>query len=370
MSLRWLALLFGVLLWLRVVWDLFATVVLPRTIAPKWRLSGIFTNATWRIWAAAARRMRTAGFRLGFLSIYGPLSVIALLVLWAGLIIISFALIYHGLGPRIHVTAGDVNFRTLLYMSGSTFLTLGLGDVTSPDGVARFFIVLEAGCGYIFLGLIITYMPLLDQAYGAREVGSELIHSRAGHPAGALSFLRRYRDPEHSEILRANLREGERWMAEILQSHLSHPVLAYYRAQHLDRSWLISFMAILDTSTLLIVGGHGRPAEQARLTYRMGVTVLKRLTSALGVAVDGKQSRRLGESDLPAFVAGAEAAGLGLSLGRDSAHEVMRLLRLYDSHLVALADWLVILLPEMVPLKSPGRVDTLDDPEDWLEVQG
>ena len=80
-------------------------------------------------------------------------------------------------------------------MSGSTFLTLGLGDITSTDPLARFFIILETGTGYIFLGLIITYMPVLEQAYGSREVGNLLIHSRAGHPPGAIKFLHRYSAP-------------------------------------------------------------------------------------------------------------------------------------------------------------------------------
>ncbi len=80
--------------------------------------------------------------------------------------------------------AGSVGFGTLLYMSASTFLTLGLGDVTSTDAISRLFILLEAGSGYMFLALMITYMPVLEQAYGAREIGSLLIHSRlAARPA-------------------------------------------------------------------------------------------------------------------------------------------------------------------------------------------
>ena len=110
-------------------------------------------------------------------------------------------------------------------MSGSTFLTLGLGDVTSPHPFDRFLVIIEAATGFVFLGLIITYMPLLDQAYSSREVGSLLIMSRAGSPPSAIRLLRRYAGTDHHEVLRGNLREGERWMAEILQSHLSHPVL-------------------------------------------------------------------------------------------------------------------------------------------------
>jgi hypothetical protein len=61
-------------------------------------------------------------------------------------------------------------------------LTLGLGDITSTDPVARFFMILESGTGFIFLGLMISYVPLLHQAYGLREVGNMLLHSRTGHP--------------------------------------------------------------------------------------------------------------------------------------------------------------------------------------------
>src|SRR4029077_4158557 len=124
--------------------------------------------------------------------------------------------------------------------------------------------------GFTFLALVITYMPVLHQAFAAREVGNLLIHSRAGRPPAALRLLGRYAGPHRSEVLRGNLREAERWMAETLQSHLSHPVLSFYRVQHLGRSWLVSLATVLDSCALLIVGGEGFPAAQARLTYRGG----------------------------------------------------------------------------------------------------
>ena len=93
----------------------------------------------------------------------------------------------------------------MVYMSGSTFLTLGIGDITSTDPTARTFMILETATGYIFLGLIITYMPLLDQAYRAPQVGNLLIHSRAGRPPGAIKLLHRYASPDRMEIFRDNL---------------------------------------------------------------------------------------------------------------------------------------------------------------------
>ena len=131
-----------------------------------------------------------------------------LLIIWAGLMILAFAMIYHGMGPRFQAASGPIGFGTLFYMSASTFLTLGLGDVTSADplGTTRSSSS-RAATGYLFLGLIVTYMPVLEQAYDVREVGNLLIHSRAGRPPGAIKFLHRYSSPDRLEILRGILRE-------------------------------------------------------------------------------------------------------------------------------------------------------------------
>ncbi len=320
----------GLLIWCGVLWDGFATIILPRTVTPKRRLSGRFYRWSWRLWAAAGRRIRDPNSRLSFVAVYGPISIVLLLVLWAGLMIVAFALIYHSLGPRFQAASGAVGFGTLLYMSASTFLTLGMGDVTSLDSIVRLFILLEAGSGYIFLALIITYMPVLEQAYGAREVGNMLIHSRAGRPPNAIKLLHRYCRTDHAEILGGNMREAERWMAEILQSHLSHPVLTFYRPHHWGHSWLAALTTILDSSALLIATGDGLVLAQAKITYRMGLRLLKDLTAALSITVDPKCRIRLTEADLPAFRAALKVAGLASTLGPAASNQLLRLVRQYD----------------------------------------
>jgi hypothetical protein len=338
----------GLLICCGVLWDGFATVVLPRTVAPMRRLSGKFTRWSWWLWSRAGRRISQPELRLNFFAVYGPMSVMILLVLWGWLIVLGFTLIYQGLGDRLQVTDGRGGFGTLLYMSGSTFLTLGLGDVTCSDPIGRTFILLEAASGYVFLAIIITYMPLLDQAYGSREIGNMLIHSRAGRPPGAVQFLRNYSGKDREEILRGNLREAERWMAEILETHLSHPVLSFYRAQHEGRAWLLSVMTVLDSSALLIAGGDGLPAVQARLTYRMGVRLLVDLTKALGITVDSEARERLSEADLPDLIAVLDVSSLPLSLGPAQTSDLLRLVRRYDAYLVTLSTWLVIPLPPWI----------------------
>jgi hypothetical protein len=353
--LLWLESAIGLLIWGAVLWDGFATIVLPRTVAPMRRVSGRFYKGSWRLWSAMGRRIQDGDLRLSFLAVYGPVSVMVLLVLWAGLLIVAFAVIYHGLGDRFQADRGAIGFGALLYMSGSTFFTLGLGDITSADPLARFFMILETGTGYIFLGLIITYMPLLHQAYASREIGNLLIHSRAGHPPNGIKLLRRYSGTGDSEILRTILREAECWMAETLQSHLSHPVLLFYRGLHRGQSWLDSLTTVLDSAALLIVAGDGVIAAQARIVYRMGLRLLQDLTDALSIAVDLKCAIRLTEADLPRLRAAMNVAGLTLTLGPGSSNRLLRLVRRYDVHLFALSRGLVIPLPPWLPPIDGGQ---------------
>lgn len=344
-----LSLALGLLIWAGVMWDGFSTIVLPRTVAPMKRLSGRFYKRSWQFWSLIGQRIRANELRLSFLAVYGPLSVMLLLVLWASLAIVAFALIYQGSGSQFEENNVPVSFGTLLYMSASTFLTLGLGDVTSTESLGRTFVIFEAATGFVFLSLIITYMPLLDQAYAAREVGGLLLQSRAGNPPSAVRLLRRYSGPDGASILRGNLREGEQWMAGILQSHLSHPVLCFYRAQHYGQSWLVSLTTIMDTSSLLIVGGEGRIREQARLNYRMGLLLLIDLTSALGLSVPALLDTRLTEADLPALRSALSAAGIALKLGPTEGNELLRIAHRYGVYLLVLSRWLMITLPPWIP---------------------
>jgi hypothetical protein len=75
----------GLLIWAGTMWDGFATIVLPRTVAPMRRLSGRFTKWSWRLWAAIGRRIPDHGLLLSFLSVYGPISVMFLMIIWGSL---------------------------------------------------------------------------------------------------------------------------------------------------------------------------------------------------------------------------------------------------------------------------------------------
>src|SRR5205809_919826 len=211
-------------LWIAVImWDAFEAIVLPRRVTRRLRPARMFYRVTWRVWSAVVLRMRPGGRRETFLSFYGPLSLLVLLAAWAASLVTAFAMVQAGIGTRLNVE-GDGAFLDHLYMSGETFFTLGLGDVTPMSRAGRAVMVIEAGVGFGFLALVIGYLPVLYQSFSRRELNITLLDARAGSPPSAEELLRGF-GADHEELTEL-LAEWERWSAEVLESHLSYPGLS------------------------------------------------------------------------------------------------------------------------------------------------
>ncbi|TMB82022.1 MAG: two pore domain potassium channel family protein, partial [Chloroflexi bacterium] len=228
---RILATIVGVIFIIGILQDSFETVILPRRVSQRFRLSRMFYTSTWMMWSSLARKMRPGNRREYYLSYFGPLSLIFLLVIWAVILVFAFALIQWGTGATLSAPEKDVTFGTYLYLSGTTFITLGIGDVTPLTGMARFLVTGEAALGFGFLALVIGYVPVIYQSFSRRETEISLLDARAGSPSSATELLRRHYRDQHIEELIQYLQNWERWSAELLESHLSYPVLTYYRSQ-------------------------------------------------------------------------------------------------------------------------------------------
>ena len=267
---RTLALVAGIVCLLTVLFDAFQTIILPRRATGRFRLTRLFYIATWNPWAFLAKRIPNPRKRETGFSYYGPLSLILLLAVWAAAMVFGFALVYYALGSPFsdpaHLHAG---FRSDLYVSGTTVFTLGLGDVVPQNPWARGLIILEAGTGFGFLAVVMGYFPVLYSAFSRREVSIALLDARAGSPPTAAELMRRHAYQGGEQSLSVLLMEWERWSAELLESHISYPLLCYFRSQHNNQSWLSALTAILDTSALLISGIQGPEARQAQLTFAM-----------------------------------------------------------------------------------------------------
>ena len=343
----------GILIAVAVLWDAFEAVVLPRRVTRKLRLSRFFYIFWWGIWSSIGRAMRPGKFREVYLSVFGPLSILVLLMTWALGLIFGFALVHQAVGGSVMASGEPMNFLLDLYLSGTTFFTLGLGDVLPRTTLDRVVAVVESGMGFGFLALIIGYLPILYQAFSRRELTISLLDARAGSPPTAAELLKRYGREENRAAAHEILREWERWSADVLESHLSYPLLVYYRSQHDNQSWLGAMTAILDTCALCIVAFEKPKTLQARLTFAMARHAVTDLAQALSAAPRPIEPDRLPTAEFKRLCAALAPAGIGFCCGGQPAADAEKRLNefraMYEPYLNGLALRLLLPLPPWIP---------------------
>ncbi len=338
------ALLVGFLLIATVLWDAFETVVLPRTVTRRVRLARVYFRATWRPWARIAAWFDSDSRRERFLAVYGPLCLLGLAAVWAFGLIAGFAVLHWSNSSDLRTPAGSVRFVDDLYMSGTTFFTLGLGDVQPAGRAARLLTVAEAGTGFAFLAIVIAYFPVLYQSFARREVRLTLLDAWAGSPPAAAEVLRRLAAVGELAALDPFLKEWEYWCSEVLESHISYPAVAFFRSQHQRQSWVSALTAVLDLSALITVGIEGLPTWQARVTFAIARHAAVDLTQVL-YAKPGASVDRLPAGDLEELRHQLEEAGLRPSRSPEADRRLLELRRSYEPYVVGLARSVMMPVP-------------------------
>jgi hypothetical protein len=334
-----------------VLWDAFETILLPRRAPGRLRPSRFVTRWLWGGWSTIGRRIAHRGRRENFLAYYALLAILTFVIVWAGGLVAGFAMFNWAGGSRLAGAGNSVaaGFAADLYMSGTTFFTLGLGDLLPTTTSARIVTVIEAGIGFGFLALVIAYVPVLYQSFARREARITMLDEWAGSPPSAAVLLRRSFESADPNVLSPLLKDWETTAAEILESHLSYPILCFFRSQHDNQSWLASMVAILDTCALAIVGVERLDPFQARLTFAIARHAL----------VDLCQTLRLRPSAAVAFPEGAgesaelrgwlTAAGVKLAEGSEADRRLAELRALYLPYAEQIARLLLIPLPTLLP---------------------
>lgn len=374
-------LLLGLIVYTAVLLDSFQTIILPRRPVARFRLTRLFYVATWIPLTRVVHLVADHRRREQYYSFYGPLSLLMLFVVWAAGLLIAFAFIYFGLHTPftdpLHPVTAFAHLRECFYVSGSTLFTLGIGDVVPVNHVARFFIVLEAGTGLGFIALVIGYVPVLYSAFSAREMEVALLDARAGSPPTAGELLLRHHFDGGEKALNKLLAEWERWSATMLETHISYPILCYYRSQHDNQSWLSALTAVLDTCALLITAVEGPVQRQAQLTFAIGRHVLVDIGHVFNREKAEQKLRqgaftRLNDDEFSYLCDLLREAGVKLC-GDVSVRTRLNALRmLYEPHACAMAHYLRLELPHWTPpmvhatkpdiwtsiglLHSPGKV--------------
>jgi len=349
-----IACLFAVLL------DAFQTIILPRRATGRFRLTRLFYVATWKPWVFFTNRLHDARKRETCYSYYGPMSLIFLLVMWAGAMVVGFALIFYALGSPFTDAAQGPGFRSDLYVSGTTIFTLGLGDVTPHNGLVREIVILEAGTGLGFLAVVMGYFPVLYAAFSSCEVSISLLDARAGSPPTAAEMMRRHAYEGGDGALKQLLVEWERWSAELLESHISYPLLCYFRSQHNNQSWISALTAVLDTSSLLIAGVQGLEARQAQLTFAMARHAIVDLAQIFSLSPVNNAPDRLPPERYEQLYNLLCQSGIKVCRDGHSIEMLREMRALYEGYAQGLSNYLRMPLP-------PWIADT-PHKDNWLAV--
>ncbi len=328
-----------------VLQDGFEVMLLPRRVQRKLRLSRLYFRVCWAGWTWLARRVQAGPRREGFLSVFGALSMVILFALWASGLVVAYGVIEWALQPADNVSP----LSEQIYMSGVTFFTLGYGDVVPHSGAARIMSVVEAGTGIGFIAIVIGYLPVLYQLFSRREAHVIQLDGRAGSPPTACTMLCRHAEAGAMAKLDELLREWEVWGSDLLESHLSYPMLVYYRSQHDNQSWLAALAAVMDTCAAILVGVEDQGPLQARMTFTMARQVLVEMARSFDVAPSRYNGGdRLGAATYARMQEELISAGVGWVQGEDTRETLAALRATYEPLLDGLAERLLLSLPPWI----------------------
>ncbi len=357
-----LAVILGLLLIGLILLEAFETMILPRRVTRRLRMTRVFFLSLWRVWIAVAHRLpggvdrEGEGQRKQFLGLFGPLALLLLLAIWASGLVLGFALLIWGAGGEVAGTHGRAGFGDILYMSGITFFTIGFGDVTPRGELGRLLSVAEGATGFSFLAVIIGYLPVIFTSFAQREITIVLLDARAGSPPSAAGFLCRLGPDDGGAHLDGYLREWEQWTAELLESHLAYPMLSFFRSQHEHQSWLATLTVILDVTALVIVAVGdqmgGGAQRQARLTFAMARHAAGDLCQILNSPPRSVDPARLPPAELSFLRERLAAAGVPLRLGEAAERQLAALRDLYEPYVTALSARVLMKLPPWLPEAS------------------
>ncbi len=344
----------GLILASLVLQDAFEVMLLPRRVQRRTRLVSFYFRASWRLWSSLGRRSMSLPKRERFLSLFGPISIVVLFVVWAATLIVSFGLMLWSLErwlPSHH------NLSTYLYLSGVTFFTVGYGDLAPQTGITKTMSVVEAGTGLGLLAVVISYLPVLYQLVSRREAHIMQLDARASTPPTAGTLLSRHASNNAMPKLDGLLRDWERWCAELAESHLSYPMLGFYRSQHANQNWLAALTAIMDCCAIVMVGLKGVPSFQAKMTFSMARLAMVEMCRVFHQAPLSNPPDRVASRGFASLDEELKFAGLAWA-NAETAEQVLReFMATYDPFAATLAQFLLVDLPTLTAEEEGAGLD-------------
>ncbi len=251
------------------------TMVLPRRPAGIERLTLVINRIVRLVFVGLSRLAKTYEGKDAILAPTAPVALVAQLIFWAASLVVGFALL---LLPTVH------SLPDALLQALTALFTVGAVHI---GGEANAGIDIAVGAIWVVIvALQIAYLPALYGAFNRREGLVSLLESRAGVPAWGPELLARHQLVGITDTLPELYSAWEEWAADVAESHTTYPVLLLFRSPEPWYSWLIGLLAVLDGAAMHLALAPGTATSQARLCLRMGFTLVNRIATSLGWAVD------------------------------------------------------------------------------------
>jgi nitrate reductase NapE component len=352
-----LSILVGFLLIFAALNDVFQSVVVPRAVGRRFRISFVTWRSIWRLWPTLAWTFyRDEGMREDFLALFAPFTLVLLLTIWAVTLVIGYGFVFWGLRggftPPLH-TLGQA-----IYFSGTSVLTIGFGDIVGRTAAPRFFSIAAALSGFSVLSITTAYLFSLFGAFQNRETFVVTVGARAGSPPSGVNLLTIAKYSDSTDDLPRLMIEAQRWIATVMESHLAYPVLAFFRSSHDYESWIGTMGTLLDAATLLMTTIEGPRNGQARLTYNIGRHATYDLAHYFRLQ-SGEESAGIGRDEFDKACDRLGNCGYTLHDRDEAWNRFSQLRGAYAGHLNSMARFFEIPPLQWVGDRSPIKVPSL-----------
>lgn len=332
----------GVVLVVVSIADMLNTLVATHTSTRRFWFTYQLYLRSWRLVRAVAARIRNERVQHALLSAYAPTSVLLLLVGWLLHQVVGFGLIWWSTGG----ISGLDSLWDAMYFSGVVYFTVGFGEIVPAEAVPRLGALIEALVGVITIALVIGYLPSLYSAYAERE--RKLLTLDDGTegritPTHLVISRTPDRDPRQ---LDGWFESWEDWIAGVMETHSTYPMLMFLRSKHPGQSWITALGLMCDAAIHMeiIRDGNGRaPYWMLRRAIRLldQLTVTADLSEHRAAADELYAAAQRGETDEALLFADLyrqlEEHGFEL-LPFEEAQQVAQELRI---HFDARLEWLI-----------------------------
>jgi hypothetical protein len=332
--------------------EIFVSFLLPRRVKRDPKLVRSVFALGWRPWRRLAGAL-PAQAEDTMLGIYGPAGLLMNLVLWVLAMMLGYAALQWAGGSNLSPD-GPVTFGNDLFFSAATMASSGTAGLASQDTFARTVQVIDAVSGLAVIAIVIGYLPSLYQAFSRREATVSQLDARAGSPPSPARLIARTTEHGGWPALNKYLSEWEGWVAELMETHLAYPVLAYFRSQHVNQNWLAAMCTVLDACAFTVAAAPAETADAARFTFAIARHAVADLSYSFHVTAAAPAVDRLPEGDLAELLASLAENGVRPDVDAATITERMARMRaLYEPQISALAERLDLALPAWLSADSP-----------------